>query len=106
MVFIVFKNVILENKKQSESIRTIIKARGLSYPNITGKTFAVFRVDSENHLVSFVSMISPSPDWFVGISALELCQQDCTWLESKVIDLYPWDAGTDNGVTYDVIHLK
>lgn len=87
---------------QSDSIRTIIKARGLSYPNNTGKTFAVFRVDSIHHLVSFVSMIYPSPDWFVGIASLELCQADCSWLETKVIDLYPWDAGTDKGVTYDV----
>lgn len=87
---------------QSDSIRTIIKARGLAHPNITGKTFAVFRVDSDHHLVSFVSMISPSPDWFVGISALELCQSDCSWLENKIIELYPWDAGTDKGTTYDV----
>ncbi|XP_031631654.1 spondin-1-like isoform X2 [Contarinia nasturtii] len=90
-----------ELKNKSDNIRTIIKARGLSYPNITGKTFAVFRVDREHHLVSFVSMISPSPDWFVGISSFELCLRDCTWLESKVIDLYPWDAGTDKGTTYD-----
>lgn len=87
---------------QSDSIRTIIKARGLSYPNITGKTFAVFRVDSENHLLSLVSTISPSPDWFVGVAALELCLPDGNWVESKVIDLYPWDAGTDNGITYEV----
>lgn len=91
-----------ELKNKSDSIRTIIKARGLSYPNITGKTFAVFRVDSENHLVSFVSTLSPSPDWFVGVTALELCQADCTWLESKVVDLYPWDAGTDKGMSYEV----
>ncbi|XP_055318727.1 spondin-1-like isoform X2 [Sitodiplosis mosellana] len=90
-----------ELKNKSDSIRTIIKARGLSYPNITGKTFAVFRVDPEHHLVSFVSMISPSPDWFVGVTSLELCQSDCTWLESKIVDLYPWDAGTDKGATYD-----
>lgn len=51
-------------------------------------------------------MISPSPDWFVGVSALELCQPDCTWLESKIVDLYPWDAGTDKGTTYDVISFK
>lgn len=87
---------------KSDSIRTIIKARGLAYPNITGKTFAVFRVDSIHHLVSFVSMISPSPDWFVGIASLELCQTDCTWIENKVVDLYPWDAGTDKGTNYDV----
>lgn len=72
-----------------------------------GKTFAVFRVDAAHHLVSLVSMISPSPDWFVGISSLELCETSCTWVESKVVDLYPWDAGTDKGITYDVnINIK
>lgn len=87
---------------KSERIRTIIKARGLSYPNITGKTFAVFRVDSTHHLVSLVSMLSPSPDWFVGVSELELCKTDCTWVEHKVVELYPWDAGTDSGTSYNV----
>lgn len=42
---------------QSEHIRTIIKARGISYPNVTGRTFAVFRVDRKHHLMSLVSMI-------------------------------------------------
>lgn len=73
---------------------------------MTGKTFAVFRVDSENHLVSFVSSIRPSTDWFVGVSALELCQPDCTWIESKVLDLYPWDAGTRDGVLFLVKEKK
>ncbi|KAG8231525.1 hypothetical protein J437_LFUL008066 [Ladona fulva] len=46
-----------ELKAQSEHIRTIIKARGISYPNVTGKTFAVFRVDKKHHLMSLVSML-------------------------------------------------
>lgn len=91
-----------ELKNESEHIRTIIKARGLAYPNVTGRTFAVFRVDPINHLVSFVSMIDPSPDWFVGVSGLELCLPNCTWIENKVLELYPWDAGTDSGATYIV----
>lgn len=82
-----------ELKAQSEYIRTIIKARGISYPNVTGKTFAVFRVDSKHHLVSLVSMLGPSPDWVVGVSALELCMDNGTWIEEKVMNLYPWDAG-------------
>lgn len=93
---------IILNYQQTSDIRTIIKARGLSHPNITTKTLAVFRVDNENHLVSFVSAIIPSPDWFVGISALELCQPEGQWVESKVLDLYPWDAGTNDGITYTV----
>jgi len=90
-----------ELKAESQHIRTIIKARGLWYPNVNGKTFAVFRTDKKNHLVSLVSMIGPSPDWIVGVSGLELCQKNCTWLESKELFLYPWDAGVDSGISYE-----
>ncbi|KAG5337853.1 SPON1 protein, partial [Acromyrmex heyeri] len=89
-----------ELKDRSEQIRTIIKARGISYPNVTGKTFAVFRVDRKHHLMSLVSMIDPSPDWFVGVSGLELCLPNCSWIEHKQLNLYPYDAGTDDGITY------
>ncbi|KYQ47437.1 Spondin-1 [Trachymyrmex zeteki] len=89
-----------ELKHRSEEIRTIIKARGISYPNVTGKTFAVFRVDRMHHLMSLVSMIDPSPDWFVGVSGLELCLPNCSWIEHKQLNLYPYDAGTDDGITY------
>ncbi|KAK0182978.1 hypothetical protein PV327_001057 [Microctonus hyperodae] len=89
-----------ELKDQSEHIRTIIKARGISHPNVTGRTFAVFRVDRNHHLMSLVSMIVPSPDWFVGVSGLELCLSNCSWVEHKELNLYPVDAGTDDGITY------
>ncbi|XP_066257165.1 spondin-1 isoform X2 [Euwallacea similis] len=89
-----------ELKAKSDHIRTIIKARGVSFPNITGKTFAVFRVDNKHHLMSIVSMIDPSPDWIVGVSGLELCLRNCSWVESKALNLYPWDVGTDDGITY------
>jgi len=90
-----------ELKASSSHIRTIIKARGLWHPNVQGKTFAIFRTDPENHLVSLVSMLGPSPDWIVGVSALELCLSNCTWLDKQEILLYPWDAGVDDGVSYE-----
>lgn len=89
-----------ELKSESDHIRTIIKARGIAYPNVTGKTFAVFRVDSRHHLVSLVSQIDPSPDWIVGVSGLELCLSNCSWIDQKTLNLYPWDAGTDSGASY------
>ena len=94
---------ILESELKAESrhIRTIIKARGLWYPNVNGKTFAVFRTDSRNHLVSIVSMLGPSPDWIVGVSGLELCLRNCSWAEEKQLYLYPWDAGVDSGISYE-----
>ena len=45
-------------------------------------------------------MLGPSPDWIVGVSALELCLKNCSWVSEKVMNLYLWDAGTDSGVTY------
>jgi len=90
-----------ELKSSSRHIRTIIKARGLWHPNVQGKTFAIFRTDPKNHLVSLVSMLGPSPDWIVGISSLELCLANCTWLDKKEIPLYPWDAGVDDGISYE-----
>jgi spondin-1 len=36
----------------------------------------------------------------VGVSGLNLCLKDCTWIENLTVDLYPWDAGTDSGITY------
>lgn len=59
-----------------------------------------FRVDKKHPLLSVASMLGPSPDWVVGVSKLNLCQKDCSWKENLIIDLYPWDAGTDNGISY------
>lgn len=59
-------------------------------------------MDSRHHLMSIVSRIDPSPDWIVGVSSLELCLKNCSWIESKLLNLYPWDVGTDDGITYMV----
>ncbi|KAH8297458.1 hypothetical protein KR044_012087 [Drosophila immigrans] len=85
---------------REQKIRTIIKARGPAFPNLNSKSMASVRVDPVHHMVSFASKIEPSPDWIVGVSGLELCLRNCTWLNSKVINLYPWDVGTDAGPTY------
>ena len=45
-------------------------------------------------------MLGPSPDWIVGVSALELCMKNCSWVSEKMMNLYMWDAGTDSGISY------
>lgn len=67
---------------------------------VNSNTSAHFRVDRKHPKVSLASMFGPSPDWVVGISGLNLCEEDCSWKDSIDIDLYPWDAGTDSGITY------
>ncbi|KAB0799833.1 hypothetical protein PPYR_07713 [Photinus pyralis] len=89
-----------ELRTQSKYLRTIIKAAGLWYPKVNTNTSTNFRVDRKHHLVSLASMFGPSPDWVVGVNGLNLCLKDCTWVDKLTVDLYPWDAGTDNGITY------
>lgn len=67
---------------------------------------AEFSVDRHRHLMSFLTMLGPSPDWNVGLSAEDLCTKDCGWVQKVVQDLIPWDAGTDSGVTYEVQALS
>ena len=50
--------------------------------------------------VSMITMLAPSPDWFVGIDGLDMCNSG-TWRESmNVTMLPPWDAGTEEGTTF------
>ena len=46
-----------------------------------------------------MSKLVPSPDWFVGVDSLNLCQ-DNTWVDSISEHLQPHDGGTDNGFTF------
>ena len=50
-------------------------------------------------LVTLVSMIAPSPDWFVGVDSLSLIE-DGEWVTNKVATLYGFDASTDSGASY------
>lgn len=64
-----------------------------------GSVSLEFEMARSHPLVTLVSMIAPSPDWFVGVSGLSLVR-DGNWVEELRVDLFPYDAGTDGGVTY------
>jgi hypothetical protein len=64
-----------------------------------GMVTVVFEVSEDCPAVSVVTMIAPSPDWFVGVSAVNLLK-DGAWVDEKVIELFPYDAGTDSGASY------
>lgn len=49
-----------------------------------------------------LTTLDPSPDWIVGVSGLELCLSNCSWVDHVQLNLYPFDAGTDSGLTYIV----
>lgn len=64
-----------------------------------GNVSLSFSVTTEFPRVTLVSMIAPSPDWFVGVSGLSLWQNG-DWVDTLTVDLYLYDAGTDDGTDF------
>src|SRR5262245_24531705 len=56
-------------------------------------------VDEAHPMVSIVAMIAPSPDWFAGVSDVNLMENGA-WVPSKSLDVEAWDSGGDDGTTY------
>ena len=58
-----------------------------------------FEISVDFPFVTLTSMVAPSPDWFVGVSGLSLLENNA-WVTELVVQLRPWDAGTDSGSTF------
>ncbi len=61
------------------------------------KTVSNRTLTTEFPRVTLTTMIAPSHDWFVGVSGLLLLDSSGRWLPSHEVDLFPWDAGSEEG---------
>jgi hypothetical protein len=73
---------------------------GGNIPNSPGVATVEFDVSQRYPRLTLVSMVAPSPDWFVGVAGLVLFDNG-QWVEERHVTLVPWDAGTDSGRTFD-----
>jgi hypothetical protein len=58
-----------------------------------------FDVSRDYPLVTLVTMVAPSPDWFVGVSGQSLIVNG-DWARELAVPLFAYDAGTDSGVSF------
>lgn len=63
-----------------------------------------FTADLDYPLLTLVTMIAPSPDWFVGVSGLSLLDEQGEWRDEIVVQLLPYDAGTDSGPDFTSVN--
>jgi hypothetical protein len=76
------------------SAYSVISGGGVNpAPGVVRTTFSI---NTSHPRVTLVSMIAPSPDWFVGVEDLLLFQGG-RWRAEVRVDLHPYDAGTDSG---------
>ena len=80
---------------------------GTAFETISGGAVALspgsvstnFSVNVDNPLATIVTMIAPSPDWFVGTHGYNLFVNG-NWVVESTVDLFGYDAGTDSGANY------
>ncbi len=78
------------------ALEQVLIRQNLFAGNFPQTATTTFSADDEHSSVTLISMIAPSPDWFVGVSNLAL-QQNGTWIPELTVDLHPYDAGTESG---------
>ena len=73
-----------------------------SEPSFSSPGSASFQLEAKTELprLTLVSMIAPSPDWFVGVSGMPLREEDGCWMEAIEVELVGYDSGTDSGATF------
>ncbi len=89
-------NTELVQKKTDGNIDNIFSGSNLSSP---GNTSLQFKVNPDFPFVSAISMIAPSPDWFIGIRDVNLFVNN-EWVDTLTFNLKLYDSGTDTGETF------
>jgi hypothetical protein len=56
-------------------------------------------VNATHPHLTLVTMIAPSPDWFIGVNGYNLMPGG-NWIDNDTVTLYAYDAGTDSGTNY------
>ena len=74
----------------------LVQGPGINSPSGTSTSFTA---TTANPLVTVVTMIAPSPDWFIGVDSLDL-RPGGQWVHEVTVDLYAWDSGTDSGINF------
>lgn len=85
------------------SVDSLIDVRVYTDPavgEIPGELELEIIVTQEHPLVSMVSMLGPSPDWFVGIDGqtLQIGDNVVEWMESLIVPLPLYDGGSKSDV--------
>ncbi len=91
-----------EELERRDRIGSVVEAGGIK--SLPGNVSSIFRTTKDHPLLSVVTMLAPSPDWFTGVSAVSLLA-DGKWIDAISLPLWVWDAGTDSGTTFTSMNL-
>lgn len=88
----------LAEARRRGRVGATFRAEGLA--RVPGVISTEIEVDIARRLVSFATMLAPSPDWLAGAAGVDLAPEG-RWLDRVELALWAWDAGTDSGTGHD-----
>jgi hypothetical protein len=77
---------------------SVIQGAGIASP---GNTSLTIDVSPQFPLVTLVTMVAPSPDWFAGVHGLDL-RNGSKWQNQLTVELFAYDAGTEQGTGFSL----
>ena len=87
-----------EIREEFDAGNVSLRIPGSSYPGPTGTVrFSSIVTTNDHPRVTVLSRIRPTHDWFTGISGLSLLDASGLWRREHSVDIFPWDAGTEQG---------
>lgn len=97
---VAFNNEV-NNAINSNEANQFLQQNFSPFAAISSATLSDIQVTEEFHLITLISMVAPSPDWFIAINSLELRNTANTaWKDSFTLPVFVYDAGTDDGSDY------
>lgn len=88
----------LERQKQIGNVGEYVVGDMLDTPGTLEKNLSV---SQKYKFVSVISMLAPSPDWFVAVRDIELFAENEWEQEHKNLPTVVYDSGTDGGESFD-----
>lgn len=86
----------IEAAMKKGKISTVQVSEAL-YPKRDGNDLSMrITVTADHDLISFASMIAPSPDWIVGVDALDTFK-DGKFIDAAEFELFAINGGTEEG---------
>ncbi len=65
-------------------------------PGLSSSNTITIYCNSNYPLFSCMSMLAPTPDWFMGVHDISLKQGD-GWISDSTVNVYAYDSGTEQG---------
>lgn len=78
---------------------------GDGLPSGVGEIRIEVEVTQDFPEVTLVTMVAPSPDWYLGALNVNLLMNSGEFVKEKKVDVLVYDAGTDDGVTFTSANL-